>query len=348
MLSLEINSSDHILIVAPHPDDECIGTGGLIYLYADKCDIWVMTDGRHGKEVTSEITDFELSNIRKKEFIDEMKKLNIKDYRLFGIEDGKLMDNLDILNSEDLSKYTKIFVTNENDLHDDHRAAFKIVMNALIVQECQNIEIYQYEVTNPLSNTSHFLDISDAIQNKLNLINFHKSQLKGLNYCGLASSINMYRAMQAAKKQGYFESYLKIDISSNNEQTLIESRLYKNIQINKIYDLWLQRILENKNIAEYLKIKGYKNIAIYGFGNLGKRLYDNILNTKKGINISCVIDRALSGTENKINIVDINDNIPDVDIAIVTCVNDFEKIKAALNNKDIDNVTSLYDILNEM
>ena len=26
MLSLEINSSDHILIVAPHPDDECIGT----------------------------------------------------------------------------------------------------------------------------------------------------------------------------------------------------------------------------------------------------------------------------------------------------------------------------------
>ena len=45
---LVIKETEKILIVAPHPDDESIGTGGLLSLYSNQCDVIVMTDGRYG------------------------------------------------------------------------------------------------------------------------------------------------------------------------------------------------------------------------------------------------------------------------------------------------------------
>jgi len=48
MKHLDFTSSDRLLVVAPHPDDESIGCGGLLLKHADKCDVAVLTDGRHG------------------------------------------------------------------------------------------------------------------------------------------------------------------------------------------------------------------------------------------------------------------------------------------------------------
>lgn len=45
---INIKCDDKILIIAPHPDDECIGCGGLLSLYPEKCSVVVMTDGSQG------------------------------------------------------------------------------------------------------------------------------------------------------------------------------------------------------------------------------------------------------------------------------------------------------------
>lgn len=43
---LEISEKDRILILAPHPDDECIGAGGILARYPDLCRVVVLTDDR--------------------------------------------------------------------------------------------------------------------------------------------------------------------------------------------------------------------------------------------------------------------------------------------------------------
>ena len=47
-MSLDIKKNDRILIVAPHPDDETIGCGGLMLKYGEQCEILLLTDGRKG------------------------------------------------------------------------------------------------------------------------------------------------------------------------------------------------------------------------------------------------------------------------------------------------------------
>ena len=48
-MKLSFSSKDRILIVAPHPDDEAIGCGGILALYGDQCDVLILTDGSKGK-----------------------------------------------------------------------------------------------------------------------------------------------------------------------------------------------------------------------------------------------------------------------------------------------------------
>ena len=48
MNEINIKSNDKILIVAPHPDDECIGTGGILCKYHKQCTVIVLTDGALG------------------------------------------------------------------------------------------------------------------------------------------------------------------------------------------------------------------------------------------------------------------------------------------------------------
>ena len=44
-----ISREDRILIIAPHPDDEIIGVGGMLLSYTSQCDIIVLTDGAIGQ-----------------------------------------------------------------------------------------------------------------------------------------------------------------------------------------------------------------------------------------------------------------------------------------------------------
>ena len=49
MIPIKIASEDKILIIAPRPDDECIGGGGIIAAYPNQCDVLLLTDGAYGQ-----------------------------------------------------------------------------------------------------------------------------------------------------------------------------------------------------------------------------------------------------------------------------------------------------------
>ena len=88
---LNVKENDKLLIIAPHPDDECIGAGGVLALYASQCMVIVLSDGREGQGMVPAEAEKE---IRKAEFCDEMSHLGIADYRMLGYEDGTLMQHL--------------------------------------------------------------------------------------------------------------------------------------------------------------------------------------------------------------------------------------------------------------
>jgi len=290
MIALSVNKNDKILVVAPHPDDECIGAGGLLKKYSKQCDVWLLTDGSQGR--TSEQSPYDIKQIRKQEFLKEMVALDIAHYRMFDIEDGTLSQHLDHLNNEDLSCYTKIFVTNKNDTHLDHRAAYNIVKNALQYQKLQNIEVYQYEINAPLSQVSHFVDIGNDIESKRFLIELHKSQIAILNYSEMAVYLNKYRAASFGFQNSYIETYLLSDIDELvNEYIInIEQKQQKQKHITNVYDMWLTINISDKSILEYFEKRNIKEIAIYGYGGLGKRLYQE-LKKQEIINVKYIIDQ---------------------------------------------------------
>ena len=94
MQILTIKSNDRILIVAPHPDDECIGAGGILALYPQMCTVLVLTDGGQGQ---GDVPPEKERKIRKCEFYAEMRELGIKRYQMLDYEDGTLMRHTDCM-----------------------------------------------------------------------------------------------------------------------------------------------------------------------------------------------------------------------------------------------------------
>ena len=57
--------NDRIAVIAPHPDDECLGTAAVLLLAPERTDIYVLTDGSHGNP---EKSIEEEAEIRRKQF----------------------------------------------------------------------------------------------------------------------------------------------------------------------------------------------------------------------------------------------------------------------------------------
>ena len=172
MKVLDISEKSRILILAPHPDDECIGCGGVLLKYASNCDVIVLTDGRQGQ---GDESPDRVKEIRKNEFIGEMRAIKAKSYKIIDIEDGTLLLHTDCLSNVRFNDYDYIFVTGMNDDHPDHKAAFLCVEHAIkkyvgsVIPRC-----FVYEVHTPILNPTHFLDITDSINGKTDLIKYHK------------------------------------------------------------------------------------------------------------------------------------------------------------------------------
>lgn len=112
---------------------------------------------------------------------------------------------------------------------------------------------------------------------------------------------------------------------------------------------WIKNKNKGKTIVDYLKKLEIESIAIYGNGELGKRLYEELVHTD--IKISCFIDKntkEVKGTENNISVIGVNElkKMSFVDAIIVTPIYDFEIINTELRNTKLDfRILSLEDIV---
>ena len=198
--------NDRIAVIAPHPDDECLGASAVLLQAPEQTDIYVLTDGSHGsakRYVEEEAT------VRKAQFEAEMAYLRPHGWYWLGIEDTKLDKHGEAADQIDFTGYTKIFLPWLGSLHPDHVAAAKMCIKAIQRQKPQ-AECYSYEINAPFSYPSHYIDITAMEERKRRLVRFHADQA-GQEQITLA--LNAFRAAQMLRfpQYKYVECYLRIE-----------------------------------------------------------------------------------------------------------------------------------------
>lgn len=111
-----------------------------------------------------------------------------------------------------------------------------------------------------------------------------------------------------------------------------ESLVSKSERIKQIERLW--DCTSNK-INDRINAIANKSIAIYGMGKLGYRLYDELEN--EGLKVSFVIDRNTYFLDEIMDVYSPDENIPRIDILIVTPIDDEVAIKEKFR-KDVNEV----------
>lgn len=196
---LELEAGQKCLCLAPHADDESIGMGGLLTLYPNLFDVILLTDGKKGaKHIPAE----EVVETRENEFKTAMNIAGIDNYSFVKAPDKGLLDSFDIFKKIDLSKYDYIFMPNIIDQHPDHKAV-SLLLKRLLDEGAKvkpDLQICFYEVWSTLALPNAFVNITEAAENKKNMINCYKSQIATKDYAYHALGLNQYRGMFKDKK----------------------------------------------------------------------------------------------------------------------------------------------------
>ncbi|MCI9079049.1 MAG: glycosyltransferase family 2 protein [Lachnospiraceae bacterium] len=117
----------------------------------------------------------------------------------------------------------------------------------------------------------------------------------------------------------------------------------------ELLNKWVSVKSRGAAIDEFLIKQGWKNVSIYGYGEIGKRLYEEIGQSQL-VNVVSVIDNSYKSSDifNGISICSLSDELPIADITIITPVFAFENIKKDLNKKGIICCISIEEILNKI
>lgn len=110
----------------------------------------------------------------------------------------------------------------------------------------------------------------------------------------------------------------------------------------RILDRWLSVEEQGGSIVKFFLENQLNNIAIYGWGKMGKHLFWKL--AKTSVNVSYIIDQHITQESDHISVKKMEDNLPRVDAVIVTATFDFQKIKYQLKKKNIGRIISMIEI----
>ena len=147
-----------------------------------------------------------------------------RSWRWLGYEDTKLLENIKAASEIDFTKYTKVFLPWSESLHPDHRAAAKMCQ-AEIYKQKSRAECYTYEICAPFHDPTHYIDITDVMDRKRELIRCHADQAGQEE---IVTALNRLRAAQMTKhpQYRYVEAYQKVNTEAQRGYSDILIKLY--------------------------------------------------------------------------------------------------------------------------
>lgn len=187
----------NILVVSPHPDDESIGCGGTIckhVLKGDAVHVVVLTSGEAGGHGRSRE---ETIRLREQEARDASAILKLASLQFWHLPDGRLKAT--VAACQQLRRVIRtlrpsvVYVTHDGEMHPDHRAAYRMVMQAVSELSGRRPVVLLYEVWTPLQDIDHVEDISDVMETKLAAVRAYHTQLAAMRFDDAVLGLNRYR-----------------------------------------------------------------------------------------------------------------------------------------------------------
>lgn len=206
-----------VVVLAPHPDDDILGSGGTLRIYHQKgAEITAvyMTDGRKGG--IGEYDEDKLVLLRK----DEARKAA----EVLGIDRLIFLDNRDSelsLNPKTVKGFLEIlmdldpdsvFLPFPLDNHRDHIATNDIFVEATRKYK-KEILCYGYEVWTPLNKPNCIVDITEVVSIKITALQEHKSQMREFNLIDATVGLSQYRGVMHLKRDRNAEAFIKCTVA---------------------------------------------------------------------------------------------------------------------------------------
>ncbi len=208
---LPLANARRVLVLAPHPDDECIGCGGLIVQMRRRgvpVKVVLVSDGGGAGTLPAGA-----AAVRQREFDAALRRLQVDEQAKLGFADGALHSEplLHDAIAAEVRGWSPnwLLAPSSADGHRDHRAVADAARAAAIASATVE-NLVEYEVTTPLP-ASHVLDISAELQVKLDALAEHATGLAHGNYAEAAAGLARYRGLHVG---GAAEAYLMLDRAS--------------------------------------------------------------------------------------------------------------------------------------
>lgn len=201
-----------MLIVAPHPDDEVIGCGGLVAQHLREqrsVRVVIATDGAEAGNAAQ----------REEESRRAIARLGAAQIEFLRFPDRGLDERAAPLIKQQLLEFRPdlILVPGPIEIHPDHLALSRIFceliqQDELLFADLALARVAFYEVGQPL-RPNVLVDITDVAEAKYAAIGEHVSQGEIRDYTSYARGLNAYRTMTLSPDAKYAEAYYVVDLS---------------------------------------------------------------------------------------------------------------------------------------
>jgi len=206
---------ERLLVLAPHPDDEVIGCGGLVALHlrdARKVHVAVATDGAQAGDAAQRESESRAALALLGDVSIEF--LRFPDRKLSG--QRELNDRMAAILRE--WKPDLIAVPSPLEIHPDHIALSRafcdlIARDASLFADLAVARVAFYEVSAPLRPNA-LVDITSVADAKYAAIEAHQSQAALHDYTSYARALNVWRTMTLPPQVKFAEAYWTISLPS--------------------------------------------------------------------------------------------------------------------------------------
>lgn len=183
--------TDKALVIAPHAGDETLGMGGTISKYFKNIKVIRLTDKITG---TDSVSTKETKKICENEFTEAMKVAQVVNTECLHAKNDEIIYAYNKLLKTDLSEFDYIFIPTPTDNITNYKSLGVLMKRVLSEQTVKDtLKVFLYELWSPMPVINNFVDISEHIETKNQMIKAYKSIPEIENVINSVNALSQYR-----------------------------------------------------------------------------------------------------------------------------------------------------------